>query len=153
MSYHVYISKPGFKDDPIDKEDWINVAKHVSEITDNFVVEKRRNRNNEQGYDIHLSSSKRQWLHMTPYGLIHAQNPSRELIEIMFIIANKLDANVSVYSERNVAYSSPDEWEKRTKNYCKRTSERREIAKKKQNIKKVVVLLAVIIGLAVSFLR
>ena len=92
MSYHVYVSKEGFKDNPIPMEEWLAAARRCNEL----VVEEQTNRQ-RPNFRITLRTNRHSRFERTPYGLIHVQAPSKEQVEVMFKLANLLDANV--YSE------------------------------------------------------
>jgi hypothetical protein len=112
MSYHVYIANTGFKKTPIPRDAWLAAVREC----DNVVVEERKNRHGTISYLVTLKGGdKRAWLDLDPYGLVVAQDPSRELVIAMFKLANSLGAEV--YSERLKKYTSIDDWEQRTKKY------------------------------------
>lgn len=110
MSFHVYIARDKFKDSPISPEEWFAAATKCDEL---FFGNKKREGRVCTG--AKLKADNRQRLDLTPYGLVHAQNPSKELIAVMFKLADLLGARV--YSEKLKQYESVDDWEKRTKNF------------------------------------
>jgi hypothetical protein len=118
MSFHVYIANDGLKDDPIANEAWIAAARQHHALS---VVEQR----NAKGvtYDVHLKSDKSARLYLDPYGLVDTQAPTRELIVVMFDLAAAL--NAKVFSERAKPYRSPDDWERRTRQFRKEYAERK----------------------------
>jgi len=140
MSYHVYISKPGFKEEPIAVEQWISVAKEIAAKRENFVIGEKKRKNKPIHYFGHLNSSKGQRLDISPYGLVVAQDPTRELVEIMFEVAGNLGAQV--YSERSKPYEDVADWEKRTRHF-RLKREGNKLKEKKRNQKKWYVWLAV----------
>lgn len=112
MSYHVYIANPGFKETPISLDAWLTAARQCDDV----VVEERKNRYGKISYSVALKGGdKRAWLHLDPYGLVVAQDPSKELVIAMFKLAKTLGAEV--YSERLKIYSSIDDWDRRTRKY------------------------------------
>lgn len=113
MSYYVHIAREGFKETPIPLDDWLAAARQCDELA----VEENRNRHGEiKGYSVYLKGNKRAKLLRHPSaGVITAQDPSKELIIVMFKLAGIL--NVGVYSDRLKKYESVDDWEKRTKKY------------------------------------
>jgi len=148
MSMHVYIAREGFKDTPISYDEWVGAAKHCSPI----VVEEKRNRKGNVSYIAKLKSDKKQYLSLTPYGLVHAQNPTKELIEAMFLLAPTL--NSKVYSERNKAYESVADWEKRTQNYRNKRQERiNEYKRTWYKRKSFWLLVALVVGLLIGLLK
>lgn len=148
MSMHVYISREGFKDTPISYTEWVEAAKQC----DSFNVEEKRNRNGEISYIIKLKADKKQRLSLTPYGLLHAQNPTKELIEAMFHLAPML--NSRVYSERNKAYESVSDWEKRTQNYRNKRQKRiNEYKRTWYKRKPFWLLAAIVVGLLIGLLK
>ena len=150
MSFHVYISKPGFKEEPIDYDDWVASATKVASSNNNLTISEKKRKGHKSTFYAHLDHSKRQRLVMNRYGLIHAQDPTRELIEIMFKIANEL--NASVYSERLKAYKDVDDWEKRTKQFRERLAERRAAYRSKKMKKQLFFLILVLLGLVTGIL-
>ena len=145
MSFHVYIAHPGFKDEPISHDEWIEAAASVAAENEKLVVTPRGN-----SQTVHLSASKRQRLSLDTYGLIHAQDPNKELIEIMFQIAAKL--NAGVYSERLKVYASPEDWEKRSEAYRQLKINRRKKSGRSFRIRLAIVVTVVILGLLVGSL-
>jgi hypothetical protein len=143
MSFHVYIAYPGLKDEPISGKAWMEAVKSVSETNENLVFCKR-----EAKATAYLRNSTRHRLNLDPYGLIHTQDPNKELVEIMFQIASKL--NAGVYSERAKPYESPDDWEKRTEAYRNRKNELRRKHTKTTRIRLVAWLAAIIIGVSMG---
>jgi hypothetical protein len=143
MSFHVYISHPEFKENPIDSVEWIKAAQAVAKDYDVELREKR-----EEGKivscGVHLKGKKRQRITMTPHGLLHAQDPSEKLVEVMFEISRLLGAQV--YSERLSAYKSVDDWRRRTKSF----RERRSVAKEKHGFKKrknLAIVSLIVVGI------
>lgn len=147
MSFHVYVSKAGFKDNPISVDDWVAAVKSI----DDLLIQQETNRNSKVIVVAKLKSDKTQCLSLTVYGLVHAQNPGRDLIEIMFRLADKLNGNV--YSEKLKPYSSVDDWEKRTKNYRESLNLRREAYTQSWYKRKpFIILVTVLFGLLVGYI-
>ena len=83
---------------------------------------------------------------------MHAQNPSRGLIEAMFKLAPTL--NSKVYSERNKAYESVNDWEKRTKNYREKRQERiNEYNRSFHKRKSFWILIAIVAGILIGLIK
>lgn len=123
MSYHVYIAFGGFKETPISLEAWLAAARQCVDVA---VIEER-NRIGKTIYDVRLKGDESASLHLTPYGLVDAQDPSKELVAAMFKLASGLGADV--YSERLKRYTSIEDWEKRTRDYRLKRDERRRLMK------------------------
>lgn len=119
MSYHVYIAQDGFKNNPITPPAWLAAARQCDEVA----VEEKKNRYGRIHHAVNLKGNTRAWLSLTPYGLVHAQDPSRELVAVMFKLAALLGAGV--YSERLKPYRSVEDWERRTANYRQQRDQRR----------------------------
>ncbi len=112
MSYHVYIANPGFRETPIPRDAWLKAARECDDV----VVEEKKNRFGKTSYSVTLKGGdKRAWLDLDPHGLVMSQDPSRELVIVMFKLAHALGADV--YSERLKKYRSIDDWERRTRKY------------------------------------
>ena len=111
MSFHVYVAREGFKSNPIGEGDWVGAARQCSrlDLPDEF------NRAGKRIAIAKLRSDRRQHLSLDPNGLIHAQDPSRELVEVMFELAARL--NAGVYSEKLKRFQSVDDWQDRTRSY------------------------------------
>jgi hypothetical protein len=138
MSFHVYIARPGFKDAPIEREQWLSIA-HSNE--------RLKGTRNSDAASFLLSSDRTQRLTLDPNGLVHTQNPSRELVVVMFELAERLGAGV--YSEKLKRYSSTEEWEERTRSY--RAQHQRNMANvQSKRRKKLVMWLAVVVVAAVA---
>ncbi|RYY77235.1 MAG: hypothetical protein EOO52_07085 [Gammaproteobacteria bacterium] len=125
MSHHVFISLEKFEESPISIESWHKVAREISVEFPGLVLKPSSNRLLPLSYSLHLRGNKAQNLHRTPHGLILAQEPSEELVAVIFILANKLHAKV--YSERFKEYTSVKNWKERTEKYTGR-----EVLKVKQ---------------------
>lgn len=110
MSFHVYVSRPGFKDEPIFGDEWVAAARSCPRLS---VVE-HLNRRGVSHHQVKLAGTGK-FLWLTPYGLIHAQDPPEDLVEVMFEIAAILGAGV--YSERLKRYDSVSDWRERTHRY------------------------------------
>ena len=134
MSYHVYVSKEGFKDNPIPMEDWLAAARRCNEL----VVEEQTNRQ-RPNFRITLRTNRHSRFERTPYGLIHVQAPSKEQVEVMFKLANLLDANV--YSEDLDHYISVDDWEEKTREYRRDRDERISSFRVKRRTKLIFFIL------------
>lgn len=106
MSFHVYIAHAGFKDSPVDREQWLAAARGRPELVPLGTPE---------AACFALASDSAQRLSLDPHGLVHTQNPTRELVVVMFELAEVLGAGV--YSEKLKRYSSPQDWEARTRSH------------------------------------
>lgn len=120
MSFHVYIARAGFKETPISPDEWLASASECAELR----VEKKLNRHGKMFCNVALKDRRDARLHLTPHGLIDAQEPSKALITIMFRLAAMLGAGV--YGENLYRYTSPDNWEQHTALARKARADRRE---------------------------
>lgn len=151
MSYHVYISHPGFKNEPISAESWDQALSDVVAGDGHLELVEPSNSNTDQpDKTLRFRKNRRRQLSRTVYGLGHAQDPDKPLIEVMFKVADRLGA--SVYSERNKSYGSPEDWESRTANFRSRQDERRKKARKKQVLHRVLWAAVVVIGGVVGYM-
>lgn len=112
MSKHVYVANEGLKDNPISQASWLAAARQHPAL---LVQEHRNRKTGALHHSVLLKDDKKTWLELDPYGLVHAQDPSRRTIDIMFELADTL--NAGVYNEKAKLYSSPEDWEKRTRQY------------------------------------
>ena len=119
MSSHVYIARERFKETPIALDAWLVAARQCEDVT----VEERKNRRGVVSYHVRPKGDEQAWLGLTPYGLVHAQDPSRHVVATMFKLADALGAGV--YSERLTKYESVDDWERRTEKYRLKRDKRR----------------------------
>jgi hypothetical protein len=151
VSYHVYIARSEFKETPIEEAEWLAAARSAAQLS----VGERTNRAGRKIFSIHLKDNKRERLHRTQYGLIDAQDPSPELVAVMFDLARILEARV--YSERLKPYSSVEDWRRRTGAYRERRDAARSEAARVRTIRrlKILVLIAVsaAVGIGLSLLR
>ncbi|NHZ93312.1 hypothetical protein F2P45_30520 [Massilia sp. CCM 8733] len=120
MSFHVYIARAGFKETPIGPDEWFASASDCAELR----VEKHLNRHGTMFCTVTLKDRRNAGLHLTPHGLIDAQEPSKELILTMFRLAAMLGAGV--YGENLDRYASPDHWETHTAADRRTRADRRE---------------------------
>ena len=144
MSFHVYISLPGFKDEPISAESWSQA------ITAAIAGDSRLEAFQGSETGLRFRDNTRQWLSRTVHGLGHAQDPDRPLVEVMFEVANRLGAGV--YSERLKPYSSPEDWESRTADYRTRRDDRERDAKKRRSMRRLFWAAVVLLGGAIGYL-
>lgn len=129
MSFHVYIARPGFKDSPLDREQWRAAARSRAELVALGPPE---------AACFALASDSAQRLALDPHGLVHAQNPSSELIEVMFGLAEVLEAGV--YSEKLRRYDSAQDWAERTRSY--RAQQQRQRAERQRGRRRTQLLWA-----------
>ena len=131
MSFHVYIARPGFKDSPLAREQWLAAARGRPELAA---------LGQPEAACFALASDSAQRLALDPHGLVHAQNPSRELVVVMFELAEVLGAGV--YSEKLRRYSSPQDWEERTRSY--RAQHQRQRAQRQRERRRTQLLWAAV---------
>lgn len=146
MSYHVYVARDGFKETPIPYEQWIAAAVKCDEL----FVEEKKNRKGWISSTVNLKADKKQRLSLTPYGLVHAQNPNKDLVAVMFKLAGLLDAKV--YSEELELYESVDDWEKRTRNYREALSAGKKKYARDWHKRKLFWLMVIAIAVIIGFL-
>lgn len=139
MSYHVYLSREGFKQNPIGEGEWLTAARQCEEL----VVDEQPGRLGNPQHFVHLRGNARQWLHRNPLGIIESQDPAQEMVAVMFRLADLLDAGV--YSERLKRYQTVADWEKRTKAYRQSRDARRQLHRAAQR-KRWIFWAAVLIG-------
>jgi hypothetical protein len=142
MSFHIYVARKGFKSSPISTADWIDVARQCPklELADEF------NRSGVRISVAKLRSNRRQRLSLDPNGLIHAQDPSQELVEAMFELARLL--NAGVYSEKLKRFQSVGDWRDRTNSY--RMQRGRQLAEARKNrYRRLVIYIAMVASSAV----
>lgn len=142
MSFHVYVARDGFKSSPISVADWVDAARQCSKLVlpDGF---------NQSGVRISvamLKSNRRQCLSLDPHGLIHAQDPSQELVEVMFELAALL--NAGVYSEKLKRFQSVGDWRERTNSYRMQRG-RQLAAARKHKRRRLAIYIAIIASSAV----
>jgi hypothetical protein len=143
MSFHVYVSRPGFKESPISAEEWLGVARKNSRLS----VEERQNRLGVKRYEVSLAQGGER-ISLSAYGLIHAQNPSENLVEVMFELASALEAGV--YSERLIRYKSVADWRRRSQKYRNATENRLQKATRTKRLRLLLwvtlILLSALLG-------
>lgn len=145
MSFHVYVSRPGFKDEPISEAEWLAAASSCARLS---VLEHVNRRGVSQQRVTLVGTRKPLWL--TPYGLIHAQDPPEELVEAMFELAASLGAGV--YSERLKRYDSVEDWKARTLRFRASRETARERAKGQRRLRIAFWSLLVLLSLSAGWL-
>jgi len=143
MSYHVYVAKEGFKDNPISENDFLSAARECSDLSVDLVKNRRR-----PFYLVTLKADKKARINRTPYGLLDAQHPSIELVTAMFRIAGLLQAGV--YSEELDRYQSVDDWKIRTESYRAELDRKRAVNKRRKWIRIFLLVLVAIIGASIG---
>lgn len=148
MSYYVHIAREGFKENPIPPDDWLAAARQCDELS----VEEIRNRHDEiKGYSVFLKGNRRAKLLRHPSaGVITAQDPSKELIIVMFKLASIL--NVGVYSDRLKRYESIEDWEKRTKKYHQTRDKHHTEYKKNRQYRIALLLISIFLIILTTWL-
>lgn len=104
MSYHVYLARAGWKTTSITLGKWRSAATAVPALDVSV-------REPDGGLLVHLAGQRRQWLAWQD-GVVFAQNPDEQLVGAMFLLAERLGAQV--YSERQVPYRDVDDLRRRT---------------------------------------
>ena len=145
MSLHVYIARPGFKETPISADDWFASASTCVELH----VEKNLNRAGKTFCTVALKNQRDASLHLTLHGLIDAQEPSKELIVIMFRLAAMLGAGV--YGDSLDRYTSPEHWETHTAAARKARAERRDSRRTARRWKACGLALVIIAGALIGW--
>lgn len=144
MSYHIYVSKEGFKDTPITNEQWVAAAAKCEEL----YVEERKMRSRKHLF-VSLKTDKQQHISLTPHGLVHAQDPSKDLVSVMFKLATLLDAKV--YSEELAPYKSIEDWENKTEKFRTELRNRRRENKiasyKRKFLWFIWIIIAALVGI------
>lgn len=112
MSFHVYVARGGFKSTPISAAEWIAAARQCAGLD---LPEELNQQGVVHSLVARLRSQPRQCLSLDPHGLIHAQDPSETLVELMFELAERLQAGV--YSEKLKRYQSVGDWREKTRSY------------------------------------
>ncbi len=143
MSFHVYIARPGFKDTPISRDEWLSVVRSQSKLK----ITETPNRRGPALVTVSLCADKLQTLALDPYGLVHTQNPSKELVAVMFDLSAPFGAGV--YSEKLKRYASLEDWEEHTRSYRSQHQRARTQARNALR-KKQLMGLAVIVAAAVA---
>lgn len=142
MSFHIYVARDGFKSSPISTAAWIDAARQCPklDLPDEF------NRSGVRISVAKLKSNRRQRLSLDPYGLIHAQDPTQELVEVMFEVAELL--NAGVYSEKLKRFQSVDDWRDRTNSY--RMQRGRQLAEaRKHRRRRLAIYIAIVASSAI----
>jgi hypothetical protein len=145
MSFHVYVSRPGFKDEPISEAEWLAAARGCTGLS---VVE-HVNRRGVSHHQVTLVGTQRP-LWLTPYGLIHAQDPPAELVEAMFELAATLGAGV--YSQRLKRYDSVEDWRLRTRRYRASRAVARESANGQRKLRLILWTVLILASLSAGWL-
>ncbi len=108
MSYHIYIAREGFKENPIPNDVWLAAAHRCEEL----VIKEEKNRENSF-FQVRLKSDRRAKFSRTPYGVIDVQDPTKEQMRVVFKLSAILDAGV--YSDELYRYMSLEDWDGKTR--------------------------------------
>jgi hypothetical protein len=150
MSLYVFIAKEGFKSNPISTEAWLAAARQHHALC----VEDAPGKKWGPPQRIFLKDQPKAWIELDRHGLVRTPSPSRDMVVVMFDLAAALGARV--YSESLNPYRSPDDWEKRTREYRKKAEEKRVRHRRASVLWSVffgVVLLTMGISLASHFMH
>jgi hypothetical protein len=112
MSFHVYVAREGFKSTPISPAEWMAAAGQCAGLDLPEVPDRP---GGGRITTARLRCQRGECLSLDPHGLIHAQDPSEALVELMFELAERLQAGV--YSEKLKRYQSVDDWRDKTRSY------------------------------------
>ena len=142
MSFHIYVARDGFKSTPISTAEWMDAVRQCSRLDspDEF------SRSGVRICAAALKSDRPQRLALDPHGLIDAQDPNQELVDVMFELAGLL--NAGVYSEKLKRFKSVDDWRERTNSY--RVQRERQLAESRQHRRRrLATYLAVVASSAI----
>jgi hypothetical protein len=115
--HHVYIARAGFNETPFSMEEWLAAAGQCDALeilrTKTWKLEI---------HEVFLRGNRRAWLSLRPYGLILAQRPDKPLVEVMFRLAELLDAGVYSLTWNKARdsliahdrFASVEDWDQRT---------------------------------------
>lgn len=132
MSFHVYIARPGFKHSPLTREQWLAAAQGRPQL---------KVLGGPGSVCFALVGDSAQRLALDPHGLVHTQNPSRALVDVMFELAGVLEAGV--YSEKLKRYSSPEDWEERTRSHRAQYQRQRALQRRERRKRQLMGLAVV----------
>lgn len=141
MSTYLYIAFEGLRDSPISEEEWLSAVKKCSEL----VVDEARPWSAPGQRVVRLKKDRRATLRLDRFGIAGAQDPSKELIDVMFKVAAQLGAHV--YSERFHVYESTDDLVRR------RTQHRRIFDKQRayrEKLRAIQISLWITLGAALT---
>ena len=110
MGNYVYIAKAGLRTSPISEDAWLSAVRQCDEL----IVDSAGTSRNSTCV-VRLKSDRRATLRLDRFGIAGAPAPSRELISVMFKVAEALNANV--YSEHFNKYASTDDWSHRRRQH------------------------------------
>ena len=115
MNPATYIARPGFHDNPIPEQAFVDAARSNPQFK---VLElPKPEPEGEAQHEVVLSSDPQAKLFVSA-GLVVAHNTSKALAKAMFELAPTLDA--AVYSARLRRYHSLSDWERRTRRHLQR---------------------------------
>ena len=110
MGNYVYIAKEGLRRSPISEDAWLSAVRQCDELIVDSAATSR-----SSTCVVRLKSDRRATLRLDRFGIAGAPAPSRELISVMFKVAEAL--NASVYSEHFNKYASTDDWSHRRRQH------------------------------------
>ena len=110
MGNYVYIAKDGLRTAPISEDAWLSAVRQCEELIIDSAATSR-----SSTCVVRLKSDRRATLRLDRFGIAGAPAPSRELISVMFKVAEALNANV--YSEHFNKYASTDDWSHRRRQH------------------------------------
>lgn len=145
MSYHVYIARAGFNEQPIPPDAWLAAVRADGRLA---VVERPDSAAGPP--PVVTLRATGEWLALTPYGLVQAQDPSAALVAVMFDVAAALDG--LVYSERLKPYRSVDDWTRRTAPYRAARDGRRQAARRRRWVSAVLTAVLLVASVGVGWL-
>jgi hypothetical protein len=133
--HHVYIARAGFEEAPFSMEEWLAAARRCDALEI-----KRTKTWKLEIHEVFLRGNRRAWLSLRPYGLILAQRPDKPLVEVMFRLAELLDAGVYslTWNEARDSliahdrFASVEDWDQRTAEARLRLQQRRADFKKRR---------------------
>lgn len=132
MSTYVYIAFEGLRTSPISEEAWLSAVQRCDEL----IVDEARASGGRGRHVIRLKKDRRATVRLDRFGIAFANDPSKELIAVMFKVADFLNADV--YSERFNKYTSADDWMRRKK-IDRRAFDKQRAYKDKQQLRRMAV--------------
>ena len=143
MNPATYIARPGFHDNPIPEQAFVDAARGHPQLKVLKLPKPERVGEGEAQHEVVLNSDPQAKLFVSA-GLVVAHNTSKALAKAMFELAPTLGA--AVYSARLRRYHSLSDWERRTRHHLQR--HRRGLGSRRSQ--RLLIALAALTIVAVS---
>jgi hypothetical protein len=114
MSNYIHIAREGFSKSPIQTKEWLAAVRRCNEL----IVEEKKDILGKSYQKVSLKTDSKAECRLDKDGMVRAEIPSKELIVVMFKLAEILKAGI--YSDSLRKFKTVHDCERRARKYRRR---------------------------------